>query len=540
MSDLVDLLKTRWPEPPPPTADATRRLAERVVAGGRSRTSRRTGRVAVVGALTAVAAVAMAVLLVVVRPGSERTTQPAVPVVPPARVDWGMDATIELRPDPGVTMAEMRGRFEAALARRTLDRDGAGVEVISSEGERVVVRLPGAEAPTQVRSHLSFSRLMILDADRSVVASGPDLVSFRDAASRHRAPGGAMAYWVQPLDRNWAPGTISRFRTRADAERWRRKVGATRATVLALPADMWVVEDRGGRRSRLSLLREAVAVPSASIRDVSWSARRVGVHVDPASVPAAGRRVIVLQTLGTPASEQQYVMRVGSGAIDSAGWLSLPSDARLSLSTTSSPDLGGTITVRAMGRYGQQPALAGTPFTPPEAALARVRIPRRFAPNRWTKVLSTTVDGRGVRLIAGQRGASVVSIGTDQDGYGYGTLSSGPPTQCGAGVGTPRVVHCGGSLGSDWGPRWTSAILRYIGYGRVQPDVARIVVTLPTGEHADAHIENGWYYVTVEKRMPVPARRDGRRPMPPMPRPTTRAFDAAGAEIPIPDLVMVG
>lgn len=505
MNDVIEHLRTRWPEPPPARPDAARRIMDGLLTGRTARTRRRFGRTALVGGVTAVAATALIGAVVILPRGGSTTS--AAAVVPLARVDWGMDATVRLQPDSGVTIDDMRERFRTSLARRVVDRDGAGVEVLSAEDNRITVRFPGADSGSQIRSYLTATRLTILDTERGVIATGPNLTALEAAAKRHITSGTPVVYYVQ---QDGGPGlglsVPERFTSVEGARAAQGSIGPGRVDLIAVPASFRVVGGGSGETTTVSLVRDVVAVPPSAVRDVQVDGRRVAVTVDPSSVPRPGMSVSVT------VDDNVFV---GTGAITA--------DGQITVTTTESPtwadrmmlpDLGGTVEVLDATRFGSRPPLAGTPVPAPAEG---------FSDWRWTRVLTTRLDDRRVELLAGQKQGAITSLLTMTDGR-VSAESGGGHGICGLGIGTPRVSRCGwipGDRKRDGSGRLRTTV---VSYGRVLPDVARVTAVGRDGTSVDAHIENGWFYVATSAASGPGAWTDDI---------SVRAFDSDGAPVPI-------
>ena len=209
------------------------RLVDEIVAAApstrrvRSR-PRVTGRTVVVATSVSMAFLVVVTLAIVLRGGNRPDPAPATPVVPPARVAWGMVATVKLTPDPGVSIEEMRERFARALAFRVHDDDGAGVEIIDQRDDTVRVRLPGAELEAQAKGYLRFSRLVLVDEATDVLASGPRLRSLKAAAQKLIGPSTPTAYYVQMVEGGGkAVSQPTRFDSRSKASAVARRIGAS-------------------------------------------------------------------------------------------------------------------------------------------------------------------------------------------------------------------------------------------------------------------------------------------------------------------------
>jgi len=453
-------------------------------------------------AIVAVTVLALVGVLGVVAGRVVRTDpEPAAPTGPPARVDWGIDATVTLHPDPGVSMEQMRDRVRRAVAQRAAARDGAGVEVIRAEQDRMVVRLPGAENPAQAGRYLTFRRLVILDEARSVIATGTTLTALRSAADRLIGPDTPVVYWVQRR-RTGSAGIApaERFANRADAERRRLRIGAARADLITTPVGVEVVVMGDGERSTLTLVRDDRAVPSSRIIGIEASERQLTLTLDASSSPVRPGPVLVL--IADPAVNGRLTT-LGRGSIGPGptARIDTRSEAELWLDAFATPDLGGTIRMAAHERYGTRPPLVGTPYTPPAGA----RIPGLPSSNiQWTQVMARDA-GAPRDLLVGQDHGTTVAFAEKSENGGITPMAAGGTggTCPGAGPGTPRVVVCGGSVGSD-APERTGTVRATVStYGRVHPDVADMSISVAGDPPRPVHIQNGWFYISLTRDLPT-------------------------------------
>ncbi len=471
-------------------------LADRIVAsvtGAADAPAQRRRRVSSKGVLVAASVVAAAAVLLTValliRNGTRPDPEPATPVTPPARVDWGQIVTIRLRPDQGISIEEMRARFTTALAFRTYDYDGAGVEVLSAKGDEMTVRLPGSETIEQEQAYLDFERLVILDDDQSVLASGLNLDALRDAADRQSARGATFHYYVQSLESTGEWSGLLRRSTRAAAERERSALARhTKALILAVPSHLAVVGGQDGED--VSLIRPLQVVPSSATRSIRQDGGDVVVTLDVRSAISADRRVRVFRDSSGDGSYDERSQQLGTGTLTTSGELRL-SAHRFFPAEMGRPDVGGHVDVVRSEGYGAKPddVIAG-----PEVRVSDWA--RRDVPpgSRWVRIIGGRYDGDDHYLAGAEYQGRTIAVTILPGGY---FATSGPGgggafrSVCPVGIGTPRVSSCGGTGGGLASQRVVNLY-----YGRVQPGVGRISVRLGDVEQ-DAVIENGWWFARI-------------------------------------------
>lgn len=507
VEDAIRKIRSSLPETP----DG---LAQRIVASatsGGAAPSRRSRRLNTRGLLVAASVVAAAALLITVgillRDGDRPDPEPATPVIPPARVDWGQIVTVRLQPDEGISIEEMRERFATALAFRTYDYGGAGVEVVSATGDEVQVRLPGAATSNQVNAYMRFDRLVILDNDSSIIAAGSNLEALRDHVERADLRSGAQ-YYVQSRTSSGEWAGLTRFDTLAQAETEHARLARSTATVmLAVPASLAVVGGDGGED--VLLIRPTQVVPASAVRSVRQDGGSIVVSLDERAHDEIVRKVRVFLDLSGDGTYSGSAPMVGTGTVTSAGDLRFSADSVVPASIAR-PDLGGRVSVVHAEPYGQEP-VERTDDLP---AGREIRSPgvRDALPKgtRWVRLATGRFDGVDYELDgAASQGAIVALYVTRVSGpQNEGSLITAEPGESGhsaclAGIGTPDVTYCSGSSGAD-GP--TNGTYRYtsIAYGRVRPGVTRIRARLADIER-DAVIDNGWWFVRISADVPQPS-----------------------------------
>ncbi len=500
--------------------DVARMVITGGAAGGRRAGRRRIGPVIAVVAAALVALVIMGVVLL--RAGDPPTPAdspvPVVPVVPPARVDWGMDATLELTPDPGASVEVMEKRLEASIAQRAAFTDAAGVEIVARDAGagRVRVRLPGASTRSQPVSFLGTDRrTRLYDADRDVIATASTPSELRTAAARTHRSGTPQVFYVW---RGTTDASPLRATTQAQVRSFTR--GVTNAEVVPAGADTEVVTAPAAGGMQIMLMRAQPRVPSRAIVDwvdpPSGEPREFVLRLDPSAVPSDVRRVIVATTsdgereLGTtfvgradvPAERSQLPVRV-------EGEMSLAAIA--GPSAIRHPDPAGRIRVVGTTSYGRRPLDSFGPAGSPTAG------------TRHRNVIEyRRADGGTVVVRIGVRDGRIVELS------GGGGAITGPDV-CSPGVGTPRVVRCLSAVGPvdpAAGPNPEVAMVA----GRARSDVARVAVRIPGGPRADGVIQNGWFYAEVIRNNPTAG-----RPVLPSDatNPQVLAWDRDGRPIPV-------
>lgn len=528
---------------PGPSEDLIDRIVVAVSSPGRAPSPRRrrpTGKgVLVAGSVGAAAVVFVAAGMLIRGGGSEAV--PAAPAIAAARVDWGQIATVRLTPDEGVSIEEMRERFTAALAFRTRDYDGAGVEVLSSDGDRMTVRLPGAQAEAEVEAFLRYRRLVVIEED-DVLASGDSLKDIESEASRLIGPDTPVAYYVQWYLEGYGWSQATRYSSRSAAEEAMKKDGG-RAEMIAVPSDLVVV---GGSSTPtpqpVGLMRPGADIPSSSVRIVSIEGTRATLAIDREHRPAAGTRVRVLSQPSDTGPNELGAIQIGLADVTENGRLTV--DPGYSGWTLEVPrqGIGGRVELVDAATYGQQPDAPGEPLA--KALQPDLRPPSGGSEaSSWRQLLTGRFDDRDYVLAAGMRGDTVVAMMTMEPGRSVnarvGGSSGGPAgVTCPAGIGTPRVVRCGGMGGGgpiDGKPDGPSVVWM-MDYGRVQPGVARIVLTFG-GVEREAVIKDGWWLVHTTIDWPASSstkREDMKEAMRSAGgQPTFSAWDADGNRVPM-------
>ncbi len=501
---------------PGPSDALVMRIVESTTSGVHRSPRRRhvSSRTVLVTATVMTALVVIVALGFLIRGGAGPSAAPAAPAIPPARVDWGMVATVRLKPDPGISIDEMRERFTTALAFRVHDDDGAGVEVLSASGDAVTVRLPGAEdANWQAKPFLTFGRILIFDDESSVIASGPDLRSLEADAKRLTTSGTPLVYYVQS---NLRPGLgwsgPERIASRATAEGRLRDHGGGQAVMIAVPADLAVVG--GGDGSDVSLIRPTQVVPSSAVRAVRMEGDAAIIAIDPAHRPDHDRRVRVFVSIpkaGDAGNASIDVLPganaapVGAGTLTTSGDLRVE-NAQIGESIVGRPDLGGRVETIATRAYGTRPPEPGTEYAPRGArVVAGLGVP---VGTKWIRLVGAAFDGKEHVLIGATHDGALFGVGTHvlgektyPDGrWGLAGFGGSKTDPCPVGVGTPRVTSCG-PMGFADPPRDGKVRVTYRNYGRVRPGVQRVRVHFQ-GSVQDAVIENGWWLASVSVEVP--------------------------------------
>ena len=527
------------------------RLVDEIVAAApstrrvRSR-PRVTGRTVVVATSVSMAFLVVVTLAIVLRGGNRPDPAPATPVVPPARVAWGMVATVKLTPDPGVSIEEMRERFARALAFRVHDDDGAGVEIIDQRDDTVRVRLPGAELEAQAKGYLRFSRLVLVDEATDVLASGPRLRSLKAAAQKLIGPSTPTAYYVQMVEGGGkAVSQPTRFDSRSKASAVARRIGAGKVDLIAIPRSMAIVTSPASSSGvPVYLVRPTTTLPSSAIRNVDAGDREVTIALDPSMTPAHDVRLRVFR-------DDSGVGRLGGLATD-VGVGVLGVDGRLTLPTEFSwtglvprLDIGGRVVVERAGRYGSRPAIPGRVFTPPTGAYQYK--PTRGRPTaRWIRVAEGPMNGRRAVLEVAETDGVVSAVGLRDPrdprwSYGGFSLVTFRDTRtnarhdsgCPYNVGTPRVAVCNGGAGTSTVSQPGRHVATTVAYGPVQPEVARIAVEWG-GIRRNAVVTNGWWFVRMSIDLAKWGRPRAGHPLGNVGLPEILAWDADGNPIPVP------
>ena len=468
-----------------------------------SRGRRVNGRAILVAACVSVAVALVLTLGFVIRDGNRPDPVPAAPAIPPARVGWGMVATVKLTPDPGVSIKEMRERFTTALAVRTDDEGGAGVEVVSADGDEVTVRLPGAETRNQVDDYLRFLRMVIVDDEASVIATAPSIRALPDVPG---ASGGPRNHYVQEQDRDGTWSAPQQFASREEAEKWNGEQGDRRA-IISVPATVSVVGGQNG--APVQLVRRTPVIPSSAIQGMRYDGDDVFVLTDPRHRLNEDRRVSVFAGPGETGEPDRYASLVGTGVLTRDGGLRLPVHRWSLIPSVARPDLGGTTAVRSVSSYGTKaPETFEDDRTPRVPGTSGWSVP---AESRWVRISVGRFDGREILLLGAEYRGVLIATAFHHEGLagypngGGSVVGTNNPGQlrsaCPVGIGTPLVVKCGGSGGTNRAKNGKVPVM-YTDFGRVRPGVARIAVRIADRQY-DAVIRNGWWMIWVEDEFPL-------------------------------------
>lgn len=519
-------------------------LIDEIVAAAPStgRVSRRrvNGRALLVAATVSVALVVVLALAVVLRGGGRPDPVPATPVIPPARVDWGMTATVKLTPDPGVTIQEMRERFATALAFRVDGQDGAGVEILSENRDRVRVRVPGAEIQGQVSRYLYFDRLVVVDEKDGVLATGPSIRALAREAAKHTRSAGKLAYYVQVrYQGRWQ--TPMRATTRAQAERLlgTQPQGA-RHEILAVPYSM-IITGADASSSSVSLVSMYGHIPAGDIQNVRTDGRFLHVALRSVDAARAGTRVwIFLDGMGVGRLGGGSAL-LGRGMLAADGTIDIEMKNRYG-NALAAQDLGGRLTVVDAQRFGKRPAIAGRPFVPPAGLRQFVDsdVPKS---SRWVSVADGRFGKATYSLVVAETGGVISRVRLFDRRNPQ--LATGPATQihrdpktsakvataCPGQVGTPRVATC---ASSGFIAMKRGAVMRFVTsyVGPVQPEITRVAVDWNGTTH-EAVVKNGWWFIRFAVDVPTNGRKDY-EVFEDVGTPTTRAWDRDGDEVPVP------
>jgi len=533
---------------PGPSEDLIDRIIVAVTGSGRAPSPRRrrpTGRGVLVVGSVAAAAVVLVTAGLLIRGGEGGDAVPAAPLIPAARVDWGQIATVRLKPDPGISIEEMRERFTKALAFRTHDHDGAGVEVLSTSGDEATVRLPGAQESAQVKSFLRFGRVAIVD-EKDVVASGTNITALKATAAGLIEPSTPVAYYVQGYLDGAGWSGVERYPTRAAAEARVNSGFGDDPVMIAVPADMVVVGgDVLADPAPVALLRQGQYLPSRAIRSIAVDGTAVTLSIDPAYGVLDGHTVRVLSTPQGEVTTGPETTQVGMGTVTGDGRVTVDSKYPGWTLQLARPDIGGSVDVAGTESYGTVPSLVADPLASSDAPDQKSM---RIGVDRWVHLLSARFDDRDYILAAGLRDATIVATMVTEPGRpgnARGAITSGPDGRdgsndlnCPEGVGTPRVVKCGGAGGGGPtnGRRDGPRVAWMMDYGRVSPDVARIVMEYG-GVRREAVIKNGWWlaHITVDIPAWTPADQDKawEHAVHALGRPRLSAWDTEGNPVPI-------
>lgn len=548
-----DALRTYAASIPAPRDDLAAEIVSSTVTGKRPAVGMRrrpSARTVLVAATVAAAIVVIVALGALVRGGGRPDAVPATPTIPPARVDWGMVATVKLVPDSGVSIEEMRERFARALAFRVAEDDGAGVEVLGGTGDTVRVRLPGAEVGEQARQYLRFSRLVMVDESSGVLAQGKRLRDLRAAATTLVAPGMEPVYYVQLRTSAAELNDLMRATTRKNALRYLRSGPSDKAEMIAVPPSTIVSATERGSGGILQLIRASGGHPSRSILDVDRRDDGTRITVDPASAPPEPAQVLIFVDESGTGRLGGLAQRLGSGTLGPDGQVDLPPEAAWMLRSVPRVDIGGRVAYQGATRYGKRPPLPGREFERPKGRTVystSFATPQARDASRWVR-LAEGRQGKRDLVMEGAENDGVVSAvvvrdhNSSRDSLGSSRVVYRDPvtneridSACpGSFVGSPRVSVCSGSGYSIMGTAGKE-IYRVINYGTVDSSVGRIVLEWE-GSQQTAVIQNGWWFVTmsIEVRTASGSASSFLSPRPSREMPRLTAIGKDGKPIPVP------
>lgn len=302
---------------PDPSMHPPEDLRERITAQpheGRRVPPRQRRRRTVMAAVALPATAAVAIMAVVAINARQQTSDPLA-ALPAARVSYGLDVPVTLRPDPEVSLPEMKERLREALAQRAQQMDAAGITVRDIDENRVMVRLPGVQGASEAAEFLSFPRIQLLDEARSVLATATTLDGLRSAVrALPPTPDGSTVIYAQPLGganrptsapirlaTSRAPGMI-----RSLQESSTSKEGLPTVEV---PADVFILGDRQINPTKLFLVRPTSLVPLAAVHRL--------VDANPIAPAPSSRYVTLTIDATTPLpSSRTPVMAIHRGGPD--------------------------------------------------------------------------------------------------------------------------------------------------------------------------------------------------------------------------------
>lgn len=538
VDDLIRGLRSTMPTTPSGLADriVTAAIDENAAPKRRAPVSART---LVIGTSVVVAMILLVAVGWVLRDGGRPDPVPATPTIPPARVDWGQIVTLRLTPDPGITVWEMRERLETALAFRAYDHGAAGTEIVGHAGNTVQVRLPGAVDDGPLSDpFLIFLRLVIVDDDASVLASGPNVGALTPKAQDLITSASPVAYYVQVRQPTGEWSQPERQATREAAQRWRSHQGKDATTVLAaVPADAAVTHQADGT---VRVIRPTLAVPSSAVRSLRRSGDRVTVHLAPMPESLKGHRVSAYVDMDGRGTYRDGMTSVGSGHIDESGSFEIPVGRYWSTSVAR-PDLGGQVERVAATAYGTRPSENSATYSAPPVWDRQFGGPPKGT--RWILLAKGTLHGDQYALVGGQRNGRIIGIRLHNVTERYDASMNVPligresnlgavgREPCPPKPGTPLVTQCGGGGGGNGAVNGKAALFQVV-YGRVQPGVKRISVRL-AGVEQDAVIDGGWWFAHAKATADVGNDPMGMNSINIVSETVVAAWDADGNRVPV-------
>lgn len=112
---------------------------------------------------TALAVGGFALAAVVVGVIAIRSTRPAPDAAATARVDWGLDAVVQVTPDRGISVRDATARAMSDIDLRARNADISGFRRTADDGGIVQMRFPGGEDRFQVEQFLHIGRVAVAD-----------------------------------------------------------------------------------------------------------------------------------------------------------------------------------------------------------------------------------------------------------------------------------------------------------------------------------------------------------------------------------------
>ena len=463
-------------------------------------TERRSGRPSrVIWLAAAAAAIAVVTLTAVVRNTSTSPVGTAAPPIAPARVDWGMTATLRVKPDPGVPMAEARNGLIAALRARAGQRDIAGFEATAVSDGTIGIRVPAAEDRNQLMDLTAFERIAVIDPEASIVATDNSLKRLGRIAADHPASDGSVRYWLgSAMNRLYAPAG---FPTVAAARKARTRPPNDPVTPIAIPSTL----------TAASFVADGVVADGINVTYALVNRQRLATSAEMESLRIDGDRVIATlspsalgrlrsaRSLALATTEIDGGLSITEGSIHLEGdtlVLDLPTPfaAETLVHSNGQPGVEATVDVSSVARYGSPPDEVGTPFTPPRSRDTPSPMdPVRAAPDAtWTKT-DLTVDDATF-------GPAVFAVGTRADGPPAAVLMQQRTgavviltSSCERGLGAPVIQVCqlSRSMRPDPGPTFVTYL------GRTATDVTGVTVRFPGGTTAEGSAKNGWFVIGV-------------------------------------------
>lgn len=450
-------------------------------------TTRGTRTPRVIWLAAAAILIAVVTLAAVVRNTSPKPVDSSAPQIAPARVDWGMTATVTVKPDPGVAADDARDRLTRALLARAAEQDIAGFEATPTSDTTIRIRVPAAETEDQLRGLIRFERVEVIDPSVSVRATSDSLEELGAIARRLPAPNGRMTYW-RSISSNPLFGAEA-YPTAAEARKRRPPTRHDPGSPVPIPSHFRVAAMITGERdATYALVAAERLVHSGDVENIEIDGNRVVMRLS----PAAASRVTAAPSILAMTRRGDDALTILHDEVDHDGdRLSITLPTALAAKRWSpdagSPGVTGEPRITSTMPYGTRPRPVGVPFTPTMSA----DTPRPLNPYlrnpgaSWirTPLPTDAVAGPESFLVVGSTPTTVPGMLVLANSTGYPIVGA---SECARGLGAPVVEVCSAQPSAPETNRVT-----YL--GRTAANVDRVTIRFPSGASIDGPARDGWF-----------------------------------------------